>query len=119
MRQTRFFAAVFSLILLGTTAAFAGTTAKTTEGTSSKGTTGTKPGLSRPQTRSSITISCPDGKHFALATGTPTGNCEVLLSNNGTVIGGSCIVDGNNGAEATCGAGCTITRGTGSCCPTN
>ncbi len=63
--------------------------------------------------RPPITIRCPNGHNFRLATGSELGACKVYAE-RGRVIGGFCT-DGSNSARQTCATGCKEVTGSGSC----
>jgi hypothetical protein len=66
--------------------------------------------------RASITITCKNGKKFALATGTTAGKCTAVLDAAENVIGGECE-DGTNSSLARCAQGCLAATGSSSCSP--
>lgn len=63
--------------------------------------------------RPPLAITCPNGDHYKLTTGTTEGLCKVYVE-RGRVIGGLCT-DGTNSALQSCSTGCKEITGSGSC----
>lgn len=63
--------------------------------------------------RSPLAISCPNGDHYKLTTGTTEGLCKIYVE-RGRVIGGLCT-DGTNSALQSCSTGCKEITGSGGC----
>jgi hypothetical protein len=104
-------------LTLASTLADAETT-KSTDSPPTKGGAGDRqpPPATGVTPTASITITCKNGKKFALTTRTTGGKCSAVFDAAENVIGGECE-DGNNASLARCGQGCLVATGSSSCSP--
>jgi hypothetical protein len=62
----------------------------------------------------SITVECANGKNYDVSTGSKKGTCEVRRRGS-KVEYGICQDEDGNSALASCGIGCQVASGAGSC----